>query len=61
MIAFVSEKVSEGTRKALQNVGWETCVVEEMDCDWLDAKLGGDHNSGWFGKPLGHRIRGTLN
>ena len=59
MIVFVSEKVSEATRKALQSVGWETRVVEEMDCDWLDAKVGGDRNSGWFGKPLGHRIRGT--
>ena len=59
MIAFVSEQVSEGTRKALQSVGWETRVVEEMDCAWLDAKIGGDRNSGWFGKPLGHRIRGT--
>ena len=59
MVAFVSEMVSEGTRKALQSVGWETRVVEEMDCDWLDAKLGGDRNSGWLGKPLGHRIRGT--
>ena len=59
MMVFISEKVSEGARKALQSVGWETRVVEEMDCDWLDAKLGGDRNSGLFGKPLGHRIKGT--
>ena len=59
MIVFISEKVSEGARKALQRVGWETRLVEEMDCYWLDAKLGGDRNSGLFGKPLGHRIKGT--
>lgn len=59
MIALISETVSEGTRKALQSVGWETRLVEEMDCNWLDAKLGGDRNSGLLGKPLGYRIRGT--
>ena len=59
MIALISETVNEGTRKALQSVGWETRLVEEMDCDWLDAKLGGDRNSGLFGKPLGYRIKGT--
>ncbi|XP_020611073.1 glycogenin-1-like [Orbicella faveolata] len=59
MMVVISEKVSEGARKALQSVGWETRVVEEMDCDWLDTKLGGDRNSGLFGKPLGHRIKGT--
>ncbi|XP_078346775.1 glycogenin-1-like [Oculina patagonica] len=59
MIAFVSEKVSEGTRKALQSVGWNTRLVEEIDCSWMDAKVGGDRNSGWFSKPLGHGIRGT--
>ena len=59
MIVLISERVSEGTRKALQTVGWEIRLVEEMDCDWLDAKLGGDRNSGLFGKPLGHRIKGT--
>ena len=59
MIVLISERVSEGTRKALQTVGWETRLVEEMDCDWLDAKLGGDRNSGMFGKPLGYRIKGT--
>ena len=59
MMVFISEKVSEGARKALQSVGWEIRLVEEMDCDWLDAKLGGDRNSGLFGKPLGHRIKGT--
>ena len=46
MIALISETVSEGTRKALQSVGWETRLVEEMDCHWLDAKLGGDRRSG---------------
>ena len=59
MIAFISEEVSTGAVKALQNVGWETRLVEEMDCNWLDAKIGGDRNSGLFGRPLGHRIRGT--
>ena len=59
MVAFISETVSEGTRKALQSVGWETRLVEEMDCNWMDAKLGGDRNSGWFGKPLGRGIKGT--
>ena len=59
MIAFISAEVSEGAVKALQNVGWETRLVEEMDCNWLDAKIGGDRNSGFFGKPPGHRIRGT--
>ena len=59
MIALISETVDEATRKALQSVGWETRLVEEMDCDWLDAKLGGDRNSGLFGKPLGYRIKGT--
>ncbi|XP_078347922.1 glycogenin-1-like [Oculina patagonica] len=59
MIAFVSERVSEGTRKVLQSVGWNTRLVEEMDCDWLDAKLGGDRNSGWFARPRGYRIKGT--
>ena len=59
MIALISEKVSEDTRNALQSVGWNTRSVEEMDCEWLDAKVGGERNSGLFGKPLGHRIRGT--
>ena len=59
MIALISETVHEGTRKALQSVGWETRLVEEMDCNWLDAKLGGDRNSGLFGKPRGYRIKGT--
>ena len=59
MMVFISDQVSEGARKALQSVGWETRLVEEMDCHWLDAKLGGDRNSGLFGKPLGKRIKGT--
>ena len=59
MIVFISEEVSTGAVKALQNVGWKTRLVEEMDCNWLDAKIGGDRNSGLFGRPLGHRIRGT--
>ncbi|XP_020632367.1 WD repeat-containing protein 66-like [Orbicella faveolata] len=44
MVVLISERVSQGTRKALQSVGWEIRLVEEMDCDWLDAKLGGDRN-----------------
>ena len=59
MIVFISEEVSTDAVKALQNVGWKTRLVEEMDCNWLDAKIGGDRNSGLFGRPLGHRIRGT--
>ena len=48
MIAFISENVSEGTRKTLQSVGWDTRLVEEMDCNWMDAKVGGDRNGGFF-------------
>ena len=59
MIAFISADVSEGAVKALQSIGWETRLVEEMDCGRLDAKIGGDRNSGFFGKPRGYRIRGT--
>ncbi|KAJ7378888.1 hypothetical protein OS493_019579 [Desmophyllum pertusum] len=59
MIALISDTVSEGTRKALQSVGWDTRLVEEMDCEWLDAKVGGERNSGLFARPLGHRIKGT--
>ena len=58
-IGLISKDVSENTRKALQSVGWKTRLVEEMDCDWMDAKVGGDRNSGLFGRPLGHRIKGT--
>ena len=59
MIAFISNDVSGGAVRALQRVGWETRLVEEMDCNWLDAKMGGNRNSGFFAKPLGKRIRGT--
>ena len=59
MIVFISEEVSENAVKALQSVGWETRLVEEMDCNWLDVKMGGDRNSGFLGRPRGHRIRGT--
>ena len=59
MIALISGNVSKDTQKALQSVGWETRLVEEMDCNWMDAKVGGDRNSGLFGRPLGHRIKGT--
>lgn len=59
MIAFISKDVSEGSVRALQSVGWETRLVEEMDCNWLDAKTGSNTNSGFFGKPRGKRIRGT--
>ena len=41
----------------LQSVGWETLLVEEMDCSWMDSKFGGDRNSGLFGRPLGLRIK----
>jgi len=59
MMVLISGSVSEGTSKALKSVGWEIRLVEEMDCDWLDEKLGGDRNTGLFGKPLGYRIKGT--
>ena len=59
MIALISRNVSKDTQKALQSVGWETRLVEEMDCNWMDAKVGGDRNSGLFGRPRGHRIKGT--
>ena len=59
MIAFISENLSDATREALRSVGWDTRLVEEMDCSWMDAKVGGDRNSGFFGRPLGHRIKGT--
>ena len=50
MIALISGNVSKDTQKALQSVGWETRLVEEMDCNWMDAKVGGDRNSGLFGR-----------
>ena len=59
MIALISDTVTEGTQRALQSVGWETRVVETMDCDWLDIKMGGERNSGLFGRPRGYRIKGT--
>ena len=58
-MALISENVSKATQNALQSVGWETRLVEEMNCNWMDAKVGGDRNSGLFGRPLGHRIKGT--
>ena len=59
MIVFISEAVSASARRVLRSVGWDTRLVEEMDCNWMDAKVGGDRNSGFFGRPLGHRIKGT--
>lgn len=59
MIVLISEAVSNGSREVLQRVGWNTRVVEELDCNWLDEKIGGDRNNGFFGRPRGHRIRGT--
>ena len=59
MIALISGNVSKDTQKALQSVGWETRLVEEMDCNWMDAKVGGDRNSGVFGIPPRKRIKGT--
>ena len=59
MIAFISDSVNEGARKALRSVGWETRVVEEMDCNWMDIKVGGQRNRGFFGRPKGQRIKGT--
>ena len=59
MIAFISESLSETTRETLRSVGWDTRLVEEMDCNWIDAKLGKDRNSGFLRRSLGHGIRGT--
>lgn len=59
MIAFVSNKVSVGARKALERVGWDTRLVEGMDCDWLDARLGSKQDTGFFARPGGNRIKGT--
>ena len=59
MIAFISENLSDTTREVLRSVGWDTRSVEEMDCNWMDTKVGGDRNSGFFGRPLEHRIKGT--
>ena len=59
MTAFISKSVSEETRNVLQSVSWDTRLVEEMDCNWMDVKVGGDRNSGLLGRPSGHRIRGT--
>lgn len=59
MIAFVSNKVSAGARKALERVGWDTRLVEGMDCDWLDARLGSKQDTGFFARPGGNRIKGT--
>ena len=56
-IALISENESKDTQNALQSVGWETLLVEEMDCSWMDSKFGGDRNSGLFGRPLGLRIK----
>lgn len=59
MIALISEEVSNGSRKALRNVGWNLRVVEEMDCNWLDKKLDRNKNNGIFGRAFGSRIKGT--
>ena len=41
-------------------MGLEARLVEEMDCNWMDAKLGGDRDNGFFGRSLGkiRKIRG---
>ena len=56
MIALISERVSGTAAKALQRVGWETRVVDELDCNWMDAELGGQANMDLFKK---QRIKGT--
>ena len=58
MIAFISNSVDKNTVQALQKVGWSTRLVEEMDCNWLDEKLGGQ-GGGFLARPEGPRIRGT--
>ena len=57
MIALISENESKDTQNALQSVGRETLLVEEMDCSWMDSRFGGDRNGGLFGRPLGLRIK----
>ena len=59
MIALIADTVTKEAQRALQRVGWETRVVEAMDCDWLDAKLSFERNEGLFGRPRGYRIIGT--
>ena len=59
MVAFISEDVSEATREALRSVGWDTRLVEEMDCKWMDAKVGLKRERSFFGRFLGHGIKGT--
>lgn len=40
MIVFVLNKVSVGVWKVFERVGWDICLVEGMDCDWFDVRLG---------------------
>ena len=53
MIGFISDSVTE------RDVGWQTRVVEEIDCNWLEIKIGGQRNCGFLGRPRGLRIKGT--
>ncbi|KAJ7362063.1 hypothetical protein OS493_013152 [Desmophyllum pertusum] len=58
------QTVSEGTRKALQSVGWDTRLVEEMDCEWLDAKVGGETQQWddcWFSDQIANYQQEIMN
>lgn len=59
MIALISDTLSMGTQRALQKVGWDTRIVEAMDCDWLETKLGVTDYGGLFGRAQNHGIKGT--
>lgn len=38
MVALISDTLSTETHRALQKIGWDTRIVEAMDCDWLETK-----------------------
>ncbi|XP_022790015.1 glycogenin-1-like [Stylophora pistillata] len=59
MIVLISDTVTEEAQAALEKVGWDTRLVEAMDCDWLDAKMNLERNEGLFARPRGYRIMGT--
>ncbi|PFX30635.1 Glycogenin-1 [Stylophora pistillata] len=59
MIALISDTLSMGTQRALQKVGWDTRIVEALDCDWLETKLGVTDYGGLFGRAQNHGIKGT--
>ena len=40
MIALLSKAVSKEARNALSKVGWSIQIVEQLDCQWMQKKLG---------------------